>query len=92
MAAAKKAVAGRKGAGMGTGQNFMSRIGEKRCFGSGIGAPQQEYNRVFPVIQQADNMIGENLPANPFMAVGLSCPDCQNRIQQQYSLFCPGGR
>ena len=50
MAAAEKALVGRKGAGMGRFQNQMGGIGNQGLFFPGAGSPQKEGHRFFPAV------------------------------------------
>ena len=62
VAASEEAIGCRIRAGVRRLQNQMLGVGDENLFLSGISPPEEEHNRIRAVVQQADNMIGEDLP------------------------------
>ena len=87
---AEKAIAGRKGAGMSGFDDVVPRMGDVFFLGTSVAAPEDEDHGVFAVVEHLDDLVGELLPADLGMAVGLSGHDSEGSIEQKYPLVGPG--
>ena len=70
----------------------MLRVLDQSFFRLGIVAPQQEYHRLFPLIQQADHIICELLPALSPVRIGLTGADGEHSVQKQHTVLGPVGQ
>ena len=80
---------GSQRAGMGSGENEMPVIGNQALLCPGISAPEYEYHRIFPIIEQPDNPVGEDFPALAPVGIGLAPSYRKHRIEQQNPVVCP---
>ena len=89
MPAAKKAVAGREGTGVGGCQHQVTAGVDEGLFLPGVGAPEQKHHGLLPSRQQLNDPVGENLRANAPGGGSLSGPHRENGVQQQDAMLCP---
>ena len=79
---------------------MFGRIHARSLLSGGV-APQQE-NKTFAIFtsiaivalsfrENLNDGISELFPPTPGMAVGLAVADCQDRVEQQYTLGSPMG-
>ena len=67
----------------------MFRIIDVLLLASGVGTPEDEYDRFFFFVQFLDDRIRQSLPASSFMGICLVSFNGQHGVEEQYSLFCP---
>lgn len=72
--ATEESVVGREGTWMSTGEDLMLWIGDQSGFCPCIRTPKEEDDRIFPLVQKRDDLIGKVFPAFIFVAVGRAFP------------------
>ena len=65
---------------MGSLENQMSRIVDEFCLRPGMTAPKQEDQRLLPLIERPNHLIGKEFPALPLMRIGLSLANSEYRV------------
>ena len=88
--AAEKAPVGGQGTGMRSLENQAGKLGSRRHGGLflRLGAPEYKRHRLGQIRQGGHHMVGKGLPAQLFMAVGLSLLHAQHRVQQKQCACC----
>ena len=92
MAAAEEAVVGRQGRGVHGLEHEVLRVRDQLPLAARVAAPEQEDDRLRPVVELADDCVGELRPAQILVAVGLPAPDGQGGVEQQNALLRPRGQ
>lgn len=92
--AAEEAPVGGQGAGMGrlNHQAGIGRIGGGFGFFLRLGAPEDEGHRLGKFSNGGDHLIGEILPTEVLMAVGLALLHREDGIEEKHPLFGPVGQ
>ena len=70
-------------------QNIVSGSVYQRLFAARIIAPKQENNAVAISRYIADYGVGKLLPSDGAVRGCGTCPDCQDRVEQQHALLRP---
>ena len=91
MAAAEEAVVGGKGAWVRGGEHMMVRVGDQRALALGEVTPEQKDDRLFPLVEQCNDTVGELLPADAAMACRHAAAHGQHRVEQQDAVLRPAG-
>ena len=89
MAAAEEAAVSGKRTRVRRFQNEVLRIVQHGFFHLSGSSPEQEHDRPILFVENPDRRVGELLPADALMGIGLVGPDREYGIQKQNALFCP---
>ena len=70
-------------------QNEVLRIVQHGFFHLSGSSPEQEHDRPILFVENPDRRVGELLPADALMGIGLVGPDREHSVQKQNAFFCP---
>lgn len=74
---------------MGGLNDHMPALINEGLFAPGGTAPKDENDRIFPLVQLPDDLVGEDLPSHAPVGIGLALPDGQYGVQQQNPFIGP---
>ena len=73
-------------------QHQMPPLIYQVSFGMGLGAPEQKYRRARSLGNVPNHCVGQCLPPNCPVAVGVALLDRQTGVEQEHATICPGGQ